>query len=66
MKRPQAIDLWSQQSGKKVFWWEPVDKDETMFRVEDTDGEQWFVMQSNGDIIQWRVVNVRSYQQSDE
>ena len=51
-------------TGRNIFWWEPVG-DAGMFRVEDTDGKQWFVMHDKHDIIEWEIIDVRSDQSCD-
>ena len=64
MKQPETIRLWKEVSGRNLFWWEPVG-DAGMYRVEDTDGKQWFVMGNKQDVIQWEIVDVRTYTESD-
>jgi hypothetical protein len=51
-------------SGRDLFWWEPVG-DAGMYRVEDTDGKQWFVMGDKQDVIEWEIVDVRTHTKSD-
>jgi hypothetical protein len=39
--------------------------DAGMFRVEDTDCKQWFIMHDKHDIIEWEIIHVRSDQSCD-
>ncbi len=64
MKQPETIRLWKQMSGRDLFWWEPGG-DAGMYRVEDTDGKQWFVMGDKQDVIEWEMVDVRTHTKSD-
>ena len=64
MKQPETIALWKEMTGRNIFWWEPVG-DAGMFRVEDTDGKQWFIMHDKHDIIEWEIIDVRSDQSCD-
>jgi hypothetical protein len=63
-RRPEAIELFIEQSGKKLFWWEPVYDSKSMFRVEDQDGKKWFVMGDKGDIVTWEIVDFSSHKKS--
>lgn len=64
VKYPQIIKMWLElQDGKRpiVIWWEPIDPDETIFRVATSFGI--FILRSHrGDII---ATEEKSWSRSD-
>ncbi len=64
MRRPEAVELLIEQSGNKVFGWEPCYGSKSMFLVEDQDGKKWFVMGDKGDIVTWEIVDFSSHKKS--
>lgn len=49
VRRPEAVELWVQLTGKKLFWWEPI-ANTNSFIVCDMDATEYVLRQNNGDI----------------
>lgn len=57
MRRPEAVELFIEMSGKNIVWWEPVYESKSMFLVRCSEGKEWFVLGDRGDIITWEKLN---------
>ncbi len=56
MKQPATIELWKQQSGQKLSWWEPINEKLLLYKICDKDGNQMYLRQRGSEIATWRVI----------
>ena len=47
---PHTINLWVELTGKSIFWWEPVDEKNLIFKVCTHEDDKFLVRQVGSEI----------------